>query len=75
MDIKRSELAVRQRGAVQTRACGDVVVHVHSQVRGFQTVEIHADGGQVIRHAPAAVQAHAGDRVQAIHQPGRVHGP
>jgi len=29
------------------------------QVRGFQTVEVHGDGGQVIGQALAAVQAHA----------------
>jgi len=73
MDPDRSELAVRQRGAMQTRASGDVMVHVQhgSKVRGFQTVEVHGDGGQVIGQALAAVQAHARGRAQAVHQFGR----
>jgi hypothetical protein len=68
MDPERSELAVRQRGAVETRAGGDIVVHVQhgSEVRGFQPLEVHGDGGQVIRQAFAAVQAHAGDGARGL---------
>ena len=68
VDRHESELFVNERCAVESGASGYVVIDVEhsSDVTGFESLDVHGDGGEMVLEAVAAIEFDAIDGAEPV---------